>query len=706
MRIYELSKQSGVPSKKILDLLSEGGFEVASHMSVLAPEAQAYLVKKMAPEASVSSQPSALPKVEKVEFVELAPPVAAPIIEAAPVIARETPRGPVVSNNGNRNRPNGVVTNVGPGALAPDGRPMVNLSKGISAVATNGKKIILKPMILSDFAELLGVAPSELIVDLLKTGVACNRNQVLPVDLIARVVNRLGFEIDRPDKTKTSITLNKNKEIKVGEQVKRRDPIVVVVGHVDHGKTTLLDFIRKTRVASREAGGITQHLGAYKVATSHGDIVFLDTPGHEIFSAIRSRGLAVADVVILVVAGDDGIKPQTIEAIEFIKQVGAVVVVAVNKMDKAPIERLEVIRTQLSQYGLMPEEWGGDVVSIPISAKTGQGVDKLLEMVALQAEMLELTADPELPACGYVLESHVKKGRGPVATFVAQHGTLRLGDYFTCGKTRGRVAALIDNNDKNLNLVGASEPVLIAGFDEIPRAGDYLQVVAVDAHRKSLDNVVTQQLGSVGMGIEVTPDTINIIIKADADSSREAICDSIDKLNKGKDKLIKIVSTSVGNISEKDIMLASSVGAKIFSFNVKVDPQARELARQKKVEVLNFSIIYKLIDELQALIDSKRVVEIKKEKIGTLTIRKIFDIKGVGVIAGFGVRDGFVTSSSEVKVLRGRSYVGAGSIKSLQSEKKSVNKITSGYEGALMVKGFDDWMVGDLVEIYATVKPA
>ncbi len=695
MRIYELSKQSGVPSKKILDLLSEGGFEAASHMSVLTSDGLAYLEKKMSADVvtvSIAEPPIIVSSVE--------PSSARASVDELPKKSAK----PVDSRIKNKV---GAAAKASVGALASDGRPLVNLSKGILSVSPAGKKIILQPMILGDFAELLGVAPSELIVDLLKLGVACSRNQVLSVDLIAKVSQRLGFEVDRPVKTKPSIVPNKSKEFGGGERVKHRDPIVVVVGHVDHGKTTLLDFIRKTRVASREAGGITQHLGAYKVATAHGNIVFLDTPGHEIFSAIRSRGLAVADVVILVVAGDDGIKPQTIEAINYIKQVGAVVVVAVNKMDRVPVERLEVIRTQLSQHGLMPEEWGGDVVSIPISAKTGQGVDKLLGIVALQAEMLELTADPELPACGYVLESHVKKGRGPVATFVAQHGTLKLGDYFTCGATHGRVTALIDSDDKNLNQAGASEPVLVAGFDEIPRAGDYLQVVVADVHRKSLsNNLATQQLGSVGMGVETTLDTINIIIKADADSSREAICDSIDKLNKGKDKLIKIVSTSVGNISEKDIILASAVGAKIFSFNVKVDPQARELARQKKIEVCDFSIIYKLVDALQVLIDSRRVVEVKKEKIGTLTIRKIFDIKGVGVIAGFGVRDGFITNSSEVKILRGRNYVGAGSIKSLQSDKKSVNKITSGYEGALMVKGFDDWMIGDLVEVYAIVKPA
>src|SRR3990167_9425332 len=317
MRIYELSKQSGVPSKKILDLLSEGGFEVTSHMSVLTPEGQTYLAQKMAPKASV------------VALEPKSHAVATPVADVPVSVARVVPKAPVgkpVINN-NRSRPSNNFASAGPGTLAPDGRPVVNLSKGISALATSGKKIILKPMILSDFAELLGVAPSELIVDLLKMGTVCNRNQVLPVDLIAKMANRLGLEIDRPDKVQASVALNKNKEIIVGEQVKRRDPIVVVVGHVDHGKTTLLDFIRKTRVAAREAGGITQHLGAYKVATSHGDIVFLDTPGHEIFSAIRSRGLAVADVVILVVAGDDGIKPQTIEAIEYIKQVGAVVVV-------------------------------------------------------------------------------------------------------------------------------------------------------------------------------------------------------------------------------------------------------------------------------------------------------------------------------------------------------------------------------------------
>ncbi|HLB40565.1 MAG TPA: translation initiation factor IF-2, partial [Candidatus Babeliales bacterium] len=475
-------------------------------------------------------------------------------------------------------------------------------------------------------------------------------------------------------------------------------------GHVDHGKTTLLDFIRKTRVAAKEAGGITQHLGAYKITTPHGKMAFLDTPGHEAFSAIRARGLAIADVVILVVAGDDGLKPQTIEAINYIKQVKATVVVAVNKMDKVAPERLENIRTQLAQYDLLAEEWGGDVVVLPISAKTGLGVDKLLEMVALQAELLELKADPDLPSSGYILEAHIKKGRGSVGTYIAQHGTLKVGDYFTCGTTRGCVTALIDEHGRNLKLVGPAEPVVVAGFEAIPRAGDYFEVGSATVYKQAGIKVnVSATPVPVGaqLGGPAPANLINLIIKADTDSAREALCDAIDKLNKGKEPVVKLVAASVGNISEKDVTLAHTVGAVIYSFNSKVDPQARALAQQQQVTIANYAIIYRLIDDLQALIDSKKVVEVKKERIGTLIIRKVFNVKGVGVVAGFGVRDGFITNQSELKVLRGRAYLAEGGLKSLQSDKQTVAKITTNYEGALMMKNFNDWLVDDIVEVYA-----
>lgn len=704
MRVYEISKQFSLPNKQVLELLQAGGFEVASHMAALSPAAVQYLEAKLAPATKASTVPKSTPKpVANSGAKSVSQAVANP----APATLKATPKVVVSNTAAKVTSGNQVPAPAGNGGAAKDPislnpAPVTSAPVVVPTPAVARRAIAVQPLVLGELADQLGVSATEVIMYLLRSGVACAKNQILPADLVAKVVLQFEGELIKAPTTKAigSALTNQTKTIKKLNKSERRDPIIAVVGHVDHGKTTLLDFIRKTRVAAKEAGGITQHLGAYKIKTAHGQMAFLDTPGHEAFAAIRARGLAIADVVILVVAGDDGLKPQTIEAINYIKQVKATVVVAVNKMDKAAPERLESIRTQLAQYDLLPEEWGGDVIVLPISAKTGVGVDKLLEMVALQAELLELKADPELPSSGYVLEAQIKKGRGNVGTYIAQHGTLKVGDYFICGATRGCVTALIDEKGQNLKVVGPAEPVLVAGFEALPRAGDYFEVVVVADYKQAAMRVnakVTAQLNTAS-----SAQTVNLILKADTDSAREALCDAIDKLNKSKEPVVKLVAAGVGNISEKDITLAQAVGAVIYSFNSKVDPQARALAQQLQIQVHNYDIIYKLIDDLQVLIDSKKVVEVKRERIGTLIVRKVFNIKGVGVIAGFGVRDGFITNHSEVKVLRGRAYVAEGGLKSLQSDKQNVTKITTNHEGALMMKNFNDWLVDDVVEVYTT----
>ena len=418
--------------------------------------------------------------------------------------------------------------------------------------------------------------------------------------------------------------------------------------------------------------------------------------------------------VILLIAADDGVKPQTIEAIEYIKKIEAPVVVAVNKIDKAP-DRLDDIKTQLSQYGIMPEDWGGDAIIVPISAKTGKNIDELLDMVNLQAEMLELKANKNIPAEGYVLESNMKKGRGVVATFLGQQGTLNVGDYFLCGNVKGRVTSLLSSSGKKLSKASVSEPVLISGFDGMPSAGDRLKIVSFAEYKKGEKSKAKSPIfGKFNFSESVVTNdfeyknpeiTFNLLVKADTDSSREAVCLSIEKLNKNiGSSVFKIISSGVGNITEGDISFADSIKAQIYGFGVKEDSQAKDIAKTKKVTVKNFNIIYKLSEDLESLYKENKKKQIIKEKVGSILIKKIFNIKGTGVIAGFVVQNGYVARESSVMIYRDKTCIGEGPLKSLQSDKKTVPKILSGREGAFLVDNFNDWVVGDQVEVYSVKK--
>ncbi len=559
--------------------------------------------------------------------------------------------------------------------------------------------IILKPMTLSSFSDLAGLSCSDIIISKLKEGKMYAKNYLLSEKELKDLCEHYGIETELPVVRREEF-LHKGSVVQQGTV---RAPVVVVMGHVDHGKTSLLDFIRKTRVAAKEKGGITQHLGAYEVPLAQGTLVFLDTPGHEAFSKIRKRGACVADIAILVVAADDGVMPQTVESIKAIKALNVLPIVAINKMDKVDSSRLEIIYRQLSQYDLVPEAWGGTVTCVPISAKTGQGVDKLLELIALHAEMMELASPLDVLASGYILESRMLQGRGVVATVLCHRGILHVGNLFNAGGSIGKVTSLVDSLGKDLKSVGPSIPVLVTGFTDMPEVGATFEVVTEEESKKikiatthvSLQNNARNQLFESGDVV------LNVIVKADTHSSLEAIIDGIHKLNQKVDlKKIVVLRSGIGDVSEGDILFSQDTGATIIGFNIKTEHNASVFLKKSDLKIYTYNIIYMLFDDLQK--KAAKIAEVKKvlTKIGQALILKVFDIKKLGIVAGGVVKEGRFSEKGKVIALRGRKSVGEGMIKSLQRDKKAVKEVHTGFEFAFMITGFDEWQEGDIAECY------
>ncbi len=561
------------------------------------------------------------------------------------------------------------------------------------------KSIALGPLLVSDLAEQLEVPVNELILTLLKSGIVAPKNKILPEDIIETIARHYEAQIIKPVRKPQE---RRQKLVFDAKKQQERPPIVVVMGHVDHGKTTLLDFIRNARVAAREKGGITQHLGAYHVSTAHGGVIFLDTPGHEAFTKMRSRGVNVADVVVLVVAADDGIMPQTIESIKAAKEMEVPIVVAINKIDKVDAQRLEVIKRQLAQHDLLPEEWGGQTVIVPVSAKEGTGVDHLIELLVLQAQMMELKTDPKAQVKGYILESKLQKGLGSVGTLLCQQGTVRVGDFFVCGNTVGKVSSLVDSEGNSVKEAGPSIPVQVAGFQDLPEAGSNFVVVTQKEYKKARSG--SYQLKAIRPKSFLFKErSINMIIKTDTHSSKEALLDSIYKLSKKADIDFVIISAGIGDISETDIDLAATTKAIILGLHVKSEPNAVSRARRSRVIIEYYDIIYKLLEAIEERADKAREVKMIKTKIGEAIVRKVFDIKGVGVIAGCYVQDGRFIREGSVVVWRGRKKIGEGNIQSLQRANKNVKEVHTGYECAFGVQDMTDFSVDDRIECYTEV---
>ena len=573
------------------------------------------------------------------------------------------------------------------------------------------KVLIPDEIVVSELAQRLKVTASEVIKKLMGLGEMCTINQTIDFDTASLVAEELGAKVEK----EVIVTIEERlfEEVEdTEENLQPRPPVVVVMGHVDHGKTSLLDRIRNASVASGEAGGITQHIGAYKVNAGGKDITFLDTPGHEAFTSMRARGASITDVAILVVAADDGIMPQTVEAINHAKAAGVSIIIAINKMDK-PTANPDKVKQELTEHGLVIEEWGGDVICVPVSAKTGEGIDDLLEMVNLSAEVLELKANPDRLAQGTVIEAKLDKGRGPIATVLVQKGTLKSGDIIIAGTSVGRVRVMRNDKGRTVKEAGPSTPVEIMGLSEVPSAGDTFAVVeneklarelvekrkfeAKEEQFKLYQKVTLDNLFSQIEEGEMK--TLPLIVKADVQGSVEAVRQSLEKLSNNEVR-VRVIHGAVGAISESDVMLASASNAIIIGFNVRPHPAAAENAKRDGVDVRLYRIIYDAIEEVQTAIKGMLAPKFREVDLARIEVRQVYKITNVGIVAGCYVLSGKVERKCSIRIVRDGIIVGDDKIDGLRRFKDDVKEVAEGYECGISLEKFTDIKEGDIFEAY------
>jgi translation initiation factor IF-2 len=571
---------------------------------------------------------------------------------------------------------------------------------------------------VGELAHRMSVKAAEVIKALMKLGTMATINQVLDQETAIILVEEMGHKakaakLDDPE----SYLVEPEEQVAVGE-LTPRPPVVTVMGHVDHGKTSLLDFIRTTKVAAGEAGGITQHIGAYHVETPRGVITFLDTPGHEAFTAMRARGAGVTDIVVLVVAADDGVMPQTIEAINHAKAAEVPLVVAINKIDKHEANA-DKVKQELLAHGVVPEEFGGDTAVVPVSAKTGAGVDALLEQLLLQAEVLELKAPVDAPAKGVVIEARLDKGRGPVATMLVQSGTLNRGDIILIGAVYGRVRAMLDENGKSVETAGPSIPVEVQGLSEVPAAGADMMVLTDERKAREIANFRQGKFRDVkfakqnaaklenvfGHIAEGAQKTLTLVIKADVQGSQEALVHALTRLATEEVK-VTVVHAGVGGITESDVNLALAASAVVIGFNTRADATARKLAESSGVQLRYYNIIYEAVDEIKAALSGMLAPERKEQVLGLVEVKQVFRISKVGVVAGCAVKEGLVKRGAQVRVLRDNVVIHTGELEALKRFKDDVREVKAGYECGISLKNFSDIKEGDQFEVFEVVEVA
>ena len=564
---------------------------------------------------------------------------------------------------------------------------------------------------VGELASRMKKTGAEVVKCLMKNGIMASLSQLIDFDTAAIIAEEMGCKVEKEVVVTIEEKLIDTTEDKE-EDLQPRAPVVVVMGHVDHGKTSLLDYIRHANVVSGEAGGITQHIGAYQVDVKGSPVTFLDTPGHEAFTAMRARGAMITDVAILVVAADDGIMPQTVESINHAKAAEIPIIVAINKMDK-PTANPDRIMQQLTEYELVPEEWGGETIICPISAKTGMGIDNLLDMVVLTAEMRELKANPNRSAHGAVIEARLDKGRGPVATLLVQNGTLHQGDVIIAGTAVGRVRAMTNAQGQKVESAGPSVPVEIIGMSEVPGAGDDFHAVADErmarelveqrkhenkmASGSAVGKVTLEDLFSQIQAGEMK--NLNIIVKADVQGSAEAVKASLEKLS-NEEVRVRVIHCAVGAISESDVMLASTSGAIIVGFNVRPDANAKETAARSNVDMRMYRVIYDAINEVEAAMKGMLAPKFREVDLGRAEVRNVFRITGVGMVAGCYVLDGKMQRNAQMRLLRDNIVIYDGAIASLQRFKDSVKEVAAGYECGITFEKFQDIKEGDIVEAF------
>ena len=678
VRVYEYAKEIGKQSKDIIKVLRESEIEVSNHMSMLTEEGLAKL-------DSIFKAKKEEPKAEKV---------------ASNQNQSDTKKHKKKKNKKETNKKSNKQ------------QPAI-IEAPTEETISEDTILVRDGMTVGELSEVLSVNSTELIKKLfMELKIMANINQSLTLEQIELIAMDYGKEIQE------EVEINKEDldlyfEVEDEEKnLKERAPIVTIMGHVDHGKTTLLDTIRNTRVTAGEAGGITQHIGAYQVRTKDKKITFLDTPGHAAFTTMRARGAKITDVTILVVAADDGVMPQTIEAINHAKAADVPIIVAVNKMDK-PQANPDRVMNELVEYGLISEEWGGDTIFVPISALKGEGIDELLENILLVTEMQELKANPNRLALGTVIEAKLDKGRGAVATLLVQNGTLNVGDPLVVGNTYGRVRAMINDRSKNIHTAKPSTPVEITGLQDVPNAGDRFVVFGDEKTARQIGEKRQQQYIETTRQANsaVSLDTLfeqmkqgemkdlNIIIKADVQGSVEALAMSLAKIDvEGVN--VRIIHTGVGAINESDITLAVASSAVVIGFNVRPDNNAKQMAATEQVDIRLHSIIYKVIEEIEAAMTGLLDPEFVEKVIGLAEVRQVYKVSKIGTIAGAYVTEGKVSRDGKVRVIRDSVVIYEGEIDTLRRFKNDVKEVQSGYECGMTVENFNDIKEGDVFEVY------
>jgi translation initiation factor IF-2 len=676
IRVYELAKLLGRTNPELLDVLKELDIEVKSHMSSISMEA-AQIVENHIMGGKTSEGHSGDAAPEEGEISKLMSEIYVNERSTVGDIAKKLGRAPadVVK----------ILIDEGfmiPANTVPSEDALTVLSLAFNCVIRRGEEPPTEPEAVSCKA---GAAPQAHPDEKPKP------RKDIPQEEKKAEVTRRTPAIDSPDS-------------------RPRPPIVTVMGHVDHGKTTLLDFIRKTRVTEGEAGGITQHIGAYKVEYNGNIIVFLDTPGHEAFTAMRARGASVTDIAILVVAAEDGVKPQTLEALNHAKAAGVPIIVAINKVDK-PDAKPERVRQQLSDYGLVPEEWGGDAIMVELSAKTGDGIDNLLDMVILVSEMAELKASDTVPPTGVVVEANLDKGKGPVATVIVQQGTLRRGNIIATETAWGKIRAMLDDKGRAIDAAGPSSPIEILGLESVPMPGENFRLIANEREARDLAaNASRKEVSGQGRGpltleelydqmqASDTPQ-LNVVLKCDVQGSLEAFHSTLMKMSTDEVR-INIIHEGVGRISGSDVTLASVSNAIIIGFNVRPDSNAKKLSEAGNVQIRLYRVIYDMQDDIKAALEGLLAPSLREEIVGQAEIRAIFKVPKAGKIAGSFVQDGVIKRSTKVRVVRDGIVIWDGSLSGLRHFKEDVREISAGNECGFSFAGFQDFREGDTVEAY------
>lgn len=741
IRVYEYAREQGIPSKEIIEILKRLGHSVSNHMSVIEEsqikEVENYMKqlkngeqgnKQQERQKKADNKNQKASGVKESEQQNTAKKTAAaPEKKAAKPERKEqgAPRkGPKLAVEDPEIAPPKVKTkktkahekHFNDNKSTPANKKKRNKIKHQRAEAAanleNVNHIIVSgPVTVGELAQKLGKEASEIIKKLLFLGVMATINQELDLDSITLIAEEYGVTVEEKievDEDQFELIVEEEDPSKLQE----RPPVVTVMGHVDHGKTTLLDAIRNTRVTTTEAGGITQHIGAYQISYENRPITFLDTPGHEAFTTMRARGAQVTDIAIIVVAADDGVMPQTKEAVSHAKAAGVPIIVAVNKMDKEQANP-DRVKQELTELNLVPEDWGGDTIFVHVSALKSEGLDELMEMILLVSEMEEFKANPERLATGTVIEAELDKGRGPVATILVQNGTLRVGDSIVLGNTYGRIRAMVNDKGRRIKTAGPSTPVEIIGLHDVPQAGDQFKVFEDEKKARTIGEkrALKQREQDLGTNSKVSLDDLfqqiqegdikelNMIIKGDVQGSVEALRGSLEKIEV-EGVRVKIIHTGVGAITESDIILASASNAIVIGFNVRPDPGARLTAEAEKVDIRLHRIIYSAIDEVESAMKGLLDPEYQEKVIGTVEVRQIFKVSRVGTIAGSYVTEGKVTRDSFVRLIRDGIVIHEGKVDVLKRFKDDVREVQTNYECGITLEGYNDIKEGDIIEAY------